>query len=87
MILVTGASGFIGFHVCRRLLRDGEPVLGIDNLNSYYNVQFIRDRLAVLGIEPGFVFQRLDIADRETLPLLFKQLQIDRVIHLAAHRN
>src|SRR5690606_4631839 len=84
MILVTGAAGFIGFHTCQLLLRDGEQVLGIDNLNSYYDVNLKLDRLAQLEEEPGFVFQRLDIADRATLPLVFEQYQIDRVIHLAA---
>jgi UDP-glucuronate 4-epimerase len=84
VILVTGAAGFIGFHVCQRLLRDGEQVLGIDNLNAYYDVRLKLDRLAQLEGDPGFTFQRIDIADRAALPSLFGEFDIERVVHLAA---
>lgn len=84
MILVTGAAGFIGFHVAQRLLQDGHQVLGIDNFSPYYDVRLKEARLAQIRNEPGFVFQRVDIADRVAVPRLFEEHRIERVIHLAA---
>lgn len=66
-VLVTGAAGFIGFHTCLRLLARGETVVGIDSLNSYYDVALKELRLSHLGKNPGFTFVRADIADREAM--------------------
>ena len=70
MILVTGAAGFIGFHVAQRLLHRGEQVVGLDNLNAYYDVRLKEARLQQLQALPQFQFERLDLADREAM-LLF----------------
>ncbi|QPF93946.1 NAD-dependent epimerase [Bradyrhizobium commune] len=83
-ILVTGAAGFIGFHVARQLLAEGRPVLGLDNLNSYYDPALKRARLALLRAEPGFSFVQADLADRETIAALFAQNRFAKVVHLAA---
>ncbi|WP_448564158.1 NAD-dependent epimerase [Trichothermofontia sp.] len=83
-ILVTGAAGFIGFYVSQRLLDRGERVIGIDNLNSYYDVQLKRDRLAQLQTHASFQFYPLDLADRGAIADLFTTHSPDRVIHLAA---
>ncbi len=82
--LVTGAAGFIGYHVAARLLEQGARVLGIDNLNLYYDPRLKRARLARLLSRPGFEFSRIDIADRAAMESLFRRQPIDRVIHLAA---
>lgn len=84
MILVTGAAGFIGFHVSQKLLDRGETVVGIDNLNPYYDVSLKKARLAFLKEQSSFKFQLIDIADREAVPQLFESHTINRVIHLAA---
>jgi UDP-glucuronate 4-epimerase len=83
-LLVTGAAGFIGFHVAERLLRDGLDVVGLDNLNDYYDVALKADRLAHLTAFPNFRFARLDLADRAGMARLFADGQFSRVIHLAA---
>ena len=83
-ILVTGAAGFIGFHVARQLLESGLAVVGIDNLSDYYDPQLKKDRLAQLDGEPGFEFHRLDLLEDEALAELFKQHGFTRVVHLAA---
>ncbi|WP_106476333.1 SDR family NAD(P)-dependent oxidoreductase [Phytohalomonas tamaricis] len=80
-ILVTGAAGFIGFHLVRRLLDDGIEVVGVDNLNSYYSVALKQARLAML---PEAAFRRIDVADRDTLEALFVTEGFSHVIHLAA---
>mgnify|MGYP001468219963 CR=1 FL=1 len=84
MILVTGAAGFIGYHLCARLLDRGEDVLGIDNLNDYYDVQLKIDRLKLLETRDGFQFVKMDIRDRKGLKDLFDGNHIVRVCHLAA---
>lgn len=81
--LVTGAAGFIGFHVSERLLKAGHQVVGIDNLNSYYDVSLKQARLDLLASE-NFSFRKLDLADREGMAALFAEEKFDRVIHLAA---
>ena len=82
--LVTGAAGFIGFHVSLELLKRGDQVLGIDNLNDYYDPQLKQDRLKLLLDNDGFRFEKLDIADRAPMAELFRQVRPGRVIHLAA---
>ncbi len=82
--LVTGAAGFIGFHVCQRLLARGDEVVGIDNVNAYYDPGLKQARLAQLDGKPGFRFQRLDLADREGMDALFKNGDFKRVVHLGA---
>ena len=83
-ILVTGAAGFIGMHVAQLLLRRGDEVIGVDNLNDYYDPQLKRDRLARLTTEKGFRFVRADVADRAGMERLFADERFDRVVHLAA---
>jgi len=83
--LVTGAAGFIGFHTCLRLLARGETVVGVDNLNDYYDPRIKQARLALLEGKPGFTFLKLDIADREAVAgLAVRHPEITRIIHLAA---
>ena len=83
-VLITGAAGFIGMHVAERLLARGDEVVGIDNLNDYYDPALKQARLARLSPQPGFRFQRLDVADRAGVEALFAAERFDRVVHLAA---
>lgn len=83
-ILVTGAAGFIGFHVTQALLARGERIVGIDNLNDYYDVRLKHARLAQLEGQPNFEFLRLDLADRAGMADLFARHRPSRVLHLAA---
>ncbi|HBL13272.1 MAG TPA: capsular biosynthesis protein CpsI [Cyanobacteria bacterium UBA11162] len=83
-VLVTGAAGFIGFYLSQRLLAQGDTVIGLDNLNSYYDVSLKEARLAQLENQPGFSFYKLDLADRESMAELFAQQQFEVVVHLAA---
>ena len=83
-ILVTGAAGFIGYHVAERLLARGDQVVGLDNLNDYYDPALKRARLRRLDGLPGFRFVQLDLADRAGMAELFATERFDRVIHLAA---
>jgi UDP-glucuronate 4-epimerase len=82
--LVTGAAGFIGFHVARRLLAEGHSVVGIDNLNAYYDPKLKDARLFELRKSAGFRFVRLDLADRTGMSALFAEHRFAYVIHLAA---
>jgi UDP-glucuronate 4-epimerase len=83
-ILVTGVAGFIGFHVAERLLRSGRSVVGLDNLNSYYDPALKRARLHELSKLEGFRFAELDLADRAAVSALFTEHRFPFVIHLAA---
>lgn len=83
-ILVTGAAGFIGFHVSRQLLDRGDRVVALDNLSRYYDVQLKRDRLAQLAGRREFRFHQVDLADRAALNELFATVRPHRVVHLAA---
>jgi UDP-glucuronate 4-epimerase len=83
-ILVTGAAGFIGFHLARRLAADGWSVLGIDNLNDYYDPSLKQARLAELSKNPNFRFERCDVADRAAMAKLFAAERFPYVAHLAA---
>lgn len=97
-ILVTGASGFIGYHLCEQLLKKGHTVVGLDNMNDYYDVNLKKDRLTQLGISDifenkvsksnihgdNFHFIKLNLEDQLNLPLLFKQYKFDAVCNLAA---
>jgi len=84
-VLVTGAAGFIGFHVARALLARGETVVGVDDLNDYYDVRLKKARLAELEGKDGFAFRRLDIAERAAMAALVAENPgIDRIVHLAA---
>jgi len=84
VVLVTGAAGFIGYHVARRLLERGDHVLGLDNLNDYYDVRLKEARLAQLSPFERFRFRRMDLADRAGLSALFADRSIRRVVHMAA---
>lgn len=82
--LVTGAAGFIGFHLIKKLIQQGETVVGIDNLNDYYDVALKEARLNLLNQLDNFSFSFIDLADREKIAQLFEAEKFDRVIHLAA---
>ena len=82
--LVTGVAGFIGFHLSRRLLKEGHEVTGIDNLNHYYDVNVKISRLNQLKNNPKFVFKQIDMVDRSSMDALFNEVSFDRVVNLAA---
>lgn len=83
-VLVTGAAGFIGFHMAQRLLARGDDVIGLDSVNDYYDVRLKEARLAQLADEPGFTFIRANLADTTAMSTLFAELQPQSVINLAA---
>ncbi len=83
-VLVTGTAGFIGSNVAHYLLNRGDEVVGLDNLNDYYDVALKKDRLAKLTVHDSFTDARLDLEDREGVARLFKDQRPDRVVHLAA---
>ncbi len=83
-ILITGTAGFIGFHLSQKLLRKKYKVIGIDNVNSYYDVTLKKDRIKGLKAHNSFTFLPLDIADRKSISELFTQHNFDYVVHLAA---
>jgi UDP-glucuronate 4-epimerase len=83
-LLVTGAAGFIGYHVAQRLLSAGRAVVGVDNVNDYYDPKLKEARLDILGRYPNFTFVKFDLADRAATKLFFAQHRFSVVIHLAA---
>jgi len=83
-VLVTGAAGFIGSATSRHLLARGDEVVGLDNLNDYYDVNLKKARLALMERDPGFRFVLLDLADRAGMDALFRAERFDRVVHLGA---
>ena len=83
-VLLTGAAGFIGFHVAQRLLGDGHHVVGVDNLNAYYDPALKQARLDRLTPHSAFTFERLDVSDRAAIAAVFRRHRPARVVHLAA---
>lgn len=83
-ILVTGCAGFIGFHLCRRLLTKGYHIVGIDNLNNYYDVNLKYDRLKQLTVDKNFLFIKADITNKENMDSLFHSFPFYKVVNLAA---
>ena len=83
-ILVTGSAGFIGFHTAERLLARGETVIGVDNLNAYYDPALKQARLDILLTRPGYIHHTLDLADREGMAALFAEYAPRRIVHLGA---
>ncbi len=82
--LITGAAGFIGFHLSKRLLGQGNSVVGIDNLNEYYDVNLKKSRLNELKGDPEFIFHKLDLVDRNGIEKIFSENRFDYVVNLAA---
>ena len=83
-ILITGAAGFIGYHLCKSLLEDGYEVLGIDNLNDYYDTNLKQARLEQLKQFKSFIFNKVDIADRKSLTKSFQSFDPQKIVNLAA---
>jgi len=83
-ILVTGCAGFIGSHVAEELLKRGDSVVGVDNINDYYDVKFKKQNLEILKKYPGFVFYKEDICDYGALKKIFEKEKPDKIVHLAA---
>ena len=83
-ILVTGAAGFIGFHTCRQLLDSGYDVIGLDNLNNYYDINLKKDRLNILKKKHSFTFHKNDLANKKEIDYIFQKNLPNRVIHLTA---
>ncbi|MBD2809887.1 NAD-dependent epimerase [Xenorhabdus sp. Vera] len=82
--LVTGAAGFIGFHLIKKLIKNGNHIVGIDNINDYYDVNLKKSRLEILSKFKNFKFSLMNVSDRDSIEELFKNNKFDRVIHLAA---
>ena len=83
-ILITGAAGFIGYHLCKTLLKEDYQILGIDNLNDYYDKNLKVNRLEQLKYNKNFIFKKIDISNREQLSFIFKKFKPQKVINLAA---
>ncbi len=83
-VLVTGAAGFIGFHTAKKLVERGDEVLGLDNVNAYYDVRLKEARLDILRRHNGFTFLKADLADRDAVARAFAEFKPERVVNLAA---
>ena len=83
-ILITGSAGFIGFHLARKLISEGWQVIGIDNLNDYYDPKLKEDRLAILQKHKDFVFKKVDLKDKTAVDAVFVDYKPEYVINLAA---
>ena len=83
-VLITGAAGFIGFHLSKRLCREGYAVVGMDNLNDYYDVNLKLARLAILEELPDFQFRKIDLTDKPSIDQLFMEHKFDYAVNLAA---
>ncbi|MCK4467287.1 MAG: SDR family NAD(P)-dependent oxidoreductase, partial [Desulfobacterales bacterium] len=83
-VLITGAAGFIGFHLAERLLDSGYHVTGVDNLNPYYDVRLKEARLAILALHENFEFHKIDLSDKNGLEKIFSNTSFDVVVNLAA---
>ena len=83
-ILVSGVAGFIGFHTARRLLESGETIIGVDNINDYYDIDLKKARLKLLEQYSNFKFHKIDLTERHKLDAIFNSYKISRIIHLAA---
>ncbi|TAL60915.1 MAG: NAD-dependent epimerase/dehydratase family protein, partial [Legionella sp.] len=83
-LLITGVAGFIGFHLAQYRLQKGDPVIGVDNLNEYYDVSLKLARLELLQAHPNFIFHKADIADKAQIDAIFAQHRPERVVNLAA---
>src|SRR5712691_2588391 len=83
-VLVTGAAGFIGFHVAQRLLSAGREVVGLDVVNTYYDPKLKEARLEILKHHPNFIFVKFDLTNRASTRALFEQYRFPTVVHLAA---
>ena len=83
-ILVTGCAGFIGFHLCKRLLEEGCTIFGVDSMNSYYSVALKKDRLNILESNKKFSFKKIDIADYPSLKKHLLSIKFDKIVNLAA---
>jgi UDP-glucuronate 4-epimerase len=83
-IIITGVAGFIGYHLCRSLLNEDYQILGIDNLNNYYDHNLKIDRLKLLKNHNNFIYKKIDISDREYVAKIFKNFKPDKVVNLAA---
>ena len=83
-ILITGCAGFIGFHICKNFLKDGYTVIGIDNINDYYDISLKQIRLDQLGAYDNFSFEKIDISDKHAIEDVFGNFKPYKVINLAA---
>ena len=83
-ILITGCAGFIGMHLSKKLLEDGYDILGLDNLNNYYDSKLKKDRLEILEPFENFSFEKVDISSEADITNLFKKYKPDKVVNLAA---